>query len=67
MQRTAARKLAQLHAAIRLTDLTLPGNHLEALKRDRQGQHSIRINKQWRVCFRWTEEGPEAVEIVDYH
>ena len=67
IQRTAARKLAQLHAAIRLTDLALPGNHLEALKRDRQGQHSIRINKQWRVCFRWTEEGPEAVEIVDYH
>lgn len=43
-----------------------PGNRLEALKGDRQGQHSIRINDQWRVCFRWTEAGPQDVEIVDY-
>ncbi|MFH1341134.1 MAG: type II toxin-antitoxin system RelE/ParE family toxin [Pseudomonadota bacterium] len=44
-----------------------PGNRLEALKSDRRGQHSIRINRQWRICFRWTPDGPEAIEIVDYH
>ena len=44
-----------------------PGNRLEALKGDRAGQHSIRINEQWRICFRWTEAGAEDVEIVDYH
>ena len=44
-----------------------PGNSLEALKRDRKGQHSIRINDQWRICFKWTEVGPADVEIVDYH
>lgn len=44
-----------------------PGNKLEALKKDRAGQHSIRVNDQWRVCFVWTPDGPEAVEIVDYH
>ena len=44
-----------------------PGNRLETLRGEREGQHSIRINQQWRVCFRWTEEGPEDVEIVDYH
>lgn len=44
-----------------------PGNRLEALKKDRAGQHSIRVNDQWRVCFVWTLDGPEAVEIVDYH
>jgi proteic killer suppression protein len=55
-------------AATRLEDLrSPPGNRLEALKGDRRGQHSIRINQQWRICFRWTPEGPEDVEIVDYH
>lgn len=64
----AARKLNQLHAAERLEDLRIPpGNRLEALSGDRKGQHSIRINDQWRVCFRWTSSGPDAVEIVDYH
>jgi len=64
----AARKLNQLHAAGNLDDLRVPpGNRLEVLKGDRLGQHSIRINDQWRICFHWTEAGPEAVEIVDYH
>jgi proteic killer suppression protein len=64
----ASRKLNQVHAAGCLDDLRIPpGNRLEALKGDRKGQHSIRINDQWRICFRWTQAGPEAVEIVDYH
>lgn len=64
----AERKLIQLQAAETLDDLkSPPGNRLEALKGDRTGQHSIRINQQWRVCFRWTDGGPEDVEIVDYH
>lgn len=64
----AARKLNQIYAAVRLDDLRIPpGNRLEALKGDRKGQHSIRINDQWRICFTWTEGGAEAVEIVDYH
>ena len=64
----AARKLNQVHAAGSLEDLRIPpGNRLEALKGDRKGQHSIRINDQWRICFRWTNAGPDAVEIVDYH
>jgi proteic killer suppression protein len=64
----AARKLDMLDAAPRLDDLrSPPGNQLEALKGDRKGQFSIRINRQWRVCFRWTPDGPEDVEIVDYH
>jgi len=64
----AARKLAQLDAAETLEFLkSPPGNRLEALAGDRTGQHSIRINDQWRVCFRWTATGPEDVEIVDYH
>lgn len=64
----AIRKLAQLDAAQTLAFLrSPPGNQLEALKGDRKGQHSIRVNAQFRVCFRWTEEGPEGVEIVDYH
>ena len=64
----ARRKLRQLEIAGRLDDLRVPpGNHLEALKDNRSGQHSIRINDQWRVCFRWTDAGPEDVEIVDYH
>ncbi|ARB45292.1 MULTISPECIES: type II toxin-antitoxin system RelE/ParE family toxin [Alloalcanivorax] len=66
--RVAQRKLAMLHAARELRDLlSPPGNRLEALKGDRLGQHSIRINDQWRICFRWTSVGPEDVEIVDYH
>lgn len=64
----AARKLNQVHAAGSLDDLRIPpGNRLEALKGNRKGQHSIRINDQWRICFRWTNAGPDAVEIVDYH
>jgi proteic killer suppression protein len=64
----ALRKLDMVDAAVRLDDLrSPPGNRLEALKGDRRGQHSIRINQQWRICFRWTTDGPEAVEIVDYH
>ncbi len=68
IQAVAERKLAQLAAAQTLEFLrSPPGNRLEALKRDRAGQHSIRINDQWRVCFVWTESGPADVEIVDYH
>lgn len=64
----AARKLNQLHAAGNLNDLRIPpGNRLEALKGDRKGQHSVRINEQWRICFIWTLAGPKDVEIVDYH
>ena len=64
----ARRKLRQLQIAGRLNDLQVPpGNRLEALKGDRAGQHSIRINNQFRVCFRWTDIGVEDVEIVDYH
>jgi proteic killer suppression protein len=64
----ARRKLRQLEIANRLEDLRVPpGNHLEVLKGDRFGQHSIRINDQWRVCFYWTDAGAEDVEIVDYH
>ena len=64
----AARKLAQLDAAQTLEFLgSPPGNRLEALKGGRKGQHSIRVNDQFRVCFRWTDDGPEDVEIVDYH
>jgi toxin HigB-1 len=66
--KVATRKLAQLDAAETLEFLASPpGNRLEALTSDRVGQHSIRINDQWRVCFRWTATGPEDVEIVDYH
>lgn len=64
----ARRKLRQLEIAGRLDDLRVPpGNRLEALRGDRAGQHSIRINDQFRVCFRWTDRGVEDVEIVDYH
>ena len=64
----ARRKLRQLQIAGRLDDLRVPpGNRLEALKGTRAGQHSIRINDQYRVCFVWTAAGPEDVEIVDYH
>jgi len=68
IQRTAERKLQQLLSAEALKDLkSPPGNRLEPLSGDREGQHSIRINDQWRLCFRWTDEGAEDVEIVDYH
>jgi len=64
----ARRKLRQLEIADRLDDLRVPpGNRLEALKGKRAGQYSIRVNDQFRVCFRWTESGAEDVEIVDYH
>ena len=64
----AVRKLAQLDAAETLEFLrSPPGNRLETLKGERAGQHSIRVNDQFRVCFRWTKAGPEDVEIVDYH
>ena len=66
--RIAARKLVQLDGAQELRDLASPpGNRLEMLRRNRAGQHSIRINAQFRICFRWTAQGPENVEIVDYH
>ena len=62
------RKLRQVGSAEVLDDLRVPpGNRLEALKGDRAGQHSIRINDQWRICFVWTDAGPEEVQIVDYH
>ena len=68
IERVALRKLRQLNAAVALEDLRVPpGNRLERLQGDRFGQHSIRINDQWRICFRWTDSGPEEVEIVDYH
>lgn len=68
LQSVAERKLSQLDAAQTLDFLKAPpGNHLEALKGNRKGQHSIRINDQWRICFVWTEVGPADVEIVDYH
>jgi len=62
-------KLDQLDAATSLFDLDLPGNHLEALKGERKGQYSIRINDQWRICFEWPKgsSGPVDLEIVDYH
>jgi proteic killer suppression protein len=64
----ARRKLDQLNQADSLQDLrSPPSNRLEELKKDRKGQHSIRINDQYRVCFRWGQKGPEDVEIVDYH
>lgn len=64
----AERKLAMLHRAVRLEDLRVPpNNHLEALKGDRRGQHSIRINGQWRLCFRFDGSDAFDVEIVDYH
>ena len=64
----AQRKLDMLNAVVSLESLRVPpGNALEALKGDRQGQHSIRINEQFRLCFVWTADGPEQVEITDYH
>ena len=68
IQRVARRKLLLLQQARSLNDLRVPyGNHLEALKDDRAGQHSIRVNDQWRLCFRWREGDAYDVEIVDYH
>jgi len=68
IERVARRKLLQLNAATELASLRIPpGNQLEALKGDRKGQHSIRVNDQWRVCFVWREDGAHQVEIVDYH
>ena len=67
-ERVARRKLRQLEIAGRLDDLRIPpGNRLEALRGDLAGQHSIRINDQFRLCFNWTDAGPEAVELVDYN
>lgn len=64
----AERKLQMLDSAVTLEFLrSPPGNRLEALTGNRKGQHSIRINEQWRVCFAWTDKGPEDIEIVDYH
>ena len=68
IRNVSERKLTQLHAATTLDSLRAPpGNRLEALAGERQGQHSIRINDQWRLCFVWSEEGVSDVEIVDYH
>jgi proteic killer suppression protein len=68
IQSVALRKLSQLHAVTELPQLAVPpGNRLEALRGDRKGQHSIRVNDQWRICFRWMPDGPHDVEIVDYH
>ena len=68
IQRTALRKLFMLHKAIDVEDLRIPpSNMMEKLTGDRQGQFSIRINKQWRICFHWIDENAHNVEIVDYH
>jgi proteic killer suppression protein len=68
IQEVARRKLRMLNSSRRLDDLRVPpANRLEALKGERKGQHSIRINDQWRICFRWTEAGAADVDIVDYH
>lgn len=68
IERAARRKLLQLHAATILESLRVPpGNRLELLKGSRKGQHSIRINEQWRLCFVWNDDGAHRVEIVDYH
>ena len=68
MQAVALRKLRMLNNAHAINDLrSPPANRLEKLSRDREGQHSICVNRQWRVCFMWTESGPKGVEIVDYH
>lgn len=68
IQQTALRKLRMLNNAKVLRDLAVPpNNRLEALTGNRKGEHSIRVNDQWRICFRWTKGGPSDVEIVDYH
>jgi toxin HigB-1 len=63
----AGRTLDQLNAAVSLKSLSLPGLRLEKLKGDRAGQHSIRVNDQYRICFTWSDSGPDGVHIVDYH
>ena len=66
--RVALRKLIQLNRARNIEDLKVPpGSRLEALKGNRAGNHSIRINQQWRIVFRWTDQGPDDVQIIDYH
>jgi len=68
VQKAVIRKLTQIHAARFLDSLRVPpGNPFESLKGGRVGQHSIRVNDQWRICFTWTEGGAENVELVDYH
>jgi len=68
IERVALRKLTQIHRSRNLRDLRLPpGNRLEVLRGDRAGQHSIRVNDQWRVCFRWRGEDAHDVELADYH
>ena len=67
IQRPALRRLMALNAARSLLDLRAPGNNLEMLKGNRAGQHSIRVNKQWRICFRWLPPDAHDVEITDYH
>lgn len=68
IKKPALRKLQMLNQALNITDLRVPpGNRLESLKGNRDGQYSIRINDQWRICFWWTQEGPTLVEIGDYH
>jgi toxin HigB-1 len=68
LQETSLNKLRILHAAVRVENLSVPpGNRLEALKGDRKGQHSIRINRRWRICSRWVNGNAHNVEIVDYH
>jgi proteic killer suppression protein len=68
IQRLASRKLTMLHHAVSLDDLLIPpANRLETLSGDRAGQYSIRINRQWRICFEWHHDGVHEVEIVDYH
>ncbi|KAA3596627.1 MAG: type II toxin-antitoxin system RelE/ParE family toxin [Candidatus Scalindua sp. AMX11] len=68
IQRIALRKLRMLNRAIKLKDLKVPpSNHLESLHGDRKGQHSIRINDQWRICFKWSNGEVKSVEITDYH
>lgn len=68
LQRKALRKLELLHAATDVEDLRIPpGNRLEQLKGDRKGQHSIRVNDRWRICFAWENGGAEDVQLIDYH
>ncbi|MFY9803391.1 MAG: type II toxin-antitoxin system RelE/ParE family toxin [Candidatus Acidiferrales bacterium] len=68
LRQSALRKLLMLHSAATLDDLRIPpGNRLEPLRGDRKGQHSIRINDQYRICFVWRQDGPQEVEITDYH
>ncbi len=68
LQRAALRKFEVLHAAVDVEDLRVPpGNRLEQLKGDRRGQHSVRVNDQWRICFVWRDGGADHVELVDYH